>query len=260
MTSRGYTSLLRNLTSNQPPPGPLHIPRLCEDCATVFGLDGTSILIESAGGGTAGLSTWGDATAELESQQFVLGEGPGIAAQSSRRPEFVPDTGCDDRFPLFAAAAAAVGFGAAFAFPLGVGLIRLGVLSMYRTNPGDLDERDFGDGVLVADIVTALLLAEQAAQPGTDLPLAMEDPSSHRAVVHQATGMVSVQLGCGLDEALVRIRAHAFATGAPLDDVARRIVERTLRLEPDVTSPVDGDVPPVEGDPPPIEGEEPDDG
>lgn len=250
MTGRGYSSLLQTLTTNQTTPGPLRIDRLCEDCATVFGLVGSSIAVESGDGGLAGLSTWGVATADLESQQFVLGEGPGIAAQLSRRPELAPDLPGDDRFPMFAAAARALGVEAAFAFPLGIGLIRVGILSMYRSTPGELDDGDYGDSMLAADIVTTLLLAEQAAEPGSGLPLAMEDPSSHRAVVHQATGMVSVQLGCGLDQALVRLRGHAFATGEPLDDVARRIVERTLRLEPD------GAPREAEG----AEGEEPEDG
>jgi hypothetical protein len=35
-----------------------------------------------------------------------------------------------------------------------------------------------------------------------------------------------------LEEALVRLRAHAFAAGAPLDDVAGDVVSRTLRFGP----------------------------
>jgi hypothetical protein len=45
-----------------------------------------------------------------------------------------------------------------------------------------------------------------------------------RAEVHQATGMVLVQLGISSQDAFVRLRAHAFATRRPLADVARRLV------------------------------------
>ena len=43
--------------------------------------------------------------------------------------------------------------------------------------------------------------------------------------------MISVQLGVSLDEALVRLRAHAYASGAALGDIAHDVVSRKLRLD-----------------------------
>ena len=45
--------------------------------------------------------------------------------------------------------------------------------------------------------------------------------------------MISVQLGVDLGEALVRLRAYAFASGAALGDVADDVVNRRLRLDLD---------------------------
>ena len=45
--------------------------------------------------------------------------------------------------------------------------------------------------------------------------------------------MVSVQLQIPVTEALVRIRAHAFAIGSPVSVVAADIVARRLRLTDD---------------------------
>jgi hypothetical protein len=42
--------------------------------------------------------------------------------------------------------------------------------------------------------------------------------------------MVSVQLGVTVDEALVRLRAHAFANNRPLTSVAKDVVDRSLRF------------------------------
>ncbi|TDB72284.1 ANTAR domain-containing protein, partial [Actinomadura sp. KC216] len=53
------------------------------------------------------------------------------------------------------------------------------------------------------------------------------------AEVYQATGMVAVQLGAGLDEALVRLRAHAFASGTSLPEVAQQVLDRVLRFAPE---------------------------
>ena len=55
----------------------------------------------------------------------------------------------------------------------------------------------------------------------------MDDSS----VVHQAAGMVSVQLDVSIEDANVALRAHAFAADRPLKDVAIDVVERRIRLE-----------------------------
>lgn len=55
----------------------------------------------------------------------------------------------------------------------------------------------------------------------------------HRAQVHQAAGMMSVQLGVGITDAMVRLRAHAYTHDRPLAAVATDIVARRLRFPPD---------------------------
>jgi hypothetical protein len=42
-----------------------------------------------------------------------------------------------------------------------------------------------------------------------------------------------VQLGVSLEEASVRLRARAFASGAKLGDLAADVVGRRLRFDPD---------------------------
>jgi hypothetical protein len=45
--------------------------------------------------------------------------------------------------------------------------------------------------------------------------------------------MVSVQLDMTVEEALLRLRAHAFGTNRRVTEVARDVVERRFRLERD---------------------------
>ena len=54
-----------------------------------------------------------------------------------------------------------------------------------------------------------------------------------RIEISQATGMLVGQLDVDPVVALVRLRAHAFATGRTATDVARDILEHRLVLEPD---------------------------
>jgi AmiR/NasT family two-component response regulator len=60
-------------------------------------------------------------------------------------------------------------------------------------------------------------------------------PSDHmgqRARVHQATGMISVQIGADMTAALARIRAYAFVNEISIFEVADMVLDRTLRLTP----------------------------
>ena len=58
----------------------------------------------------------------------------------------------------------------------------------------------------------------------------------HRAEIDQATGMLTEQLGVGIAEAFIRLRAYAYVNDLRLTDVARDIVTRRLRLQPDLDS------------------------
>ena len=78
--------------------------------------------------------------------------------------------------------------------------------------------------------------------PGALHRAAVTDPDSDawaelntlsRAEVSQATGMLVAQLQVEPAEALVRLRAHAFATGRSATAVACDIMDRRLRLEAD---------------------------
>lgn len=53
------------------------------------------------------------------------------------------------------------------------------------------------------------------------------------AQLYQAQGMVQVQLGVSLADAMVRLRARAFAQDRPLHEVAADIVDRRLVFGPE---------------------------
>ncbi|HEX8766722.1 MAG TPA: ANTAR domain-containing protein, partial [Jatrophihabitans sp.] len=64
----------------------------------------------------------------------------------------------------------------------------------------------------------------------------------YRPEIFQAQGMVKVQLGIDLGQAMVRLRAYAFAADSTLADVAREVVARRLVLyaQPDSDGSYDG--------------------
>jgi hypothetical protein len=104
------------------------------------------------------------------------------------------------RWEAFTAPALALGAAAVFAFPMRVGAVRLGVVSLYQTKSGDLSEEQYGDARTVADVVTDAIVALQAAAPLGDLATPLDVIGSDRVQLHQATGIVAAHLGIGAGE------------------------------------------------------------
>jgi GAF domain len=204
--------------------------------AEALGVDG---VWAGAGAGPQGaVLAWGlDKTSTaLEDAQFTLGQGPGLAAVAAGAPVLVPDLAqAASRWPGFVPAAEDLGVHAIFAFPLRIGAISMGVLTAHRATPGPLADGQLADALALADAVAVLLLHSAPPGPGRTeagqgAPQAAQ-PTTFRPEVHQATGMISVQLDVPLAEALVRLRAHAYGNDRPIAEVAADVVARRLRFE-----------------------------
>jgi hypothetical protein len=118
-----------------------------------------------------------------------------------------------------------------FGFPLHVGAVRLGALNLYCDRPGSLTGEQHADALVAADVATHAVLALQANAPPGQLAVALDAGSDFGYVVHQASGMVSAQLDVSVGQALIRLRAYSFGNDRPLADVARDVVDRTLRFD-----------------------------
>jgi ANTAR domain/GAF domain len=169
---------------------------------------------------------------EMEELTLTLGEGPCVDAFTDG-PVLVADLTAPDclaRWPVFAPAAAKAGVLAVFALPVQVGAIRVGVMDLYRARPGDLDREQLADALVLADAACALLLdatPRDGSRPDGRWP---EQAGPQHPEVHQATGMIIVQLGVTAAVALIRLRAYAYAQDRRLRDVAADVVARRLRF------------------------------
>jgi hypothetical protein len=205
---------------------------LCGACASEFGVTGAGIalIVEGTHRGTLGTSDTNSGA--LEELQGTFAEGPCLDAHITGTPVFEPTLADATRWAMFTPAALDAGVQAVFAFPLQAGAARFGALDLYRNTPGPLSQDDIDDAASIAGLVTGLVLITQAGAPPGTLPEAIDELLDHSSVVHQAAGMLSVQLGTTIEDANVALRAHAFATERPLNDVARDVVARRVRLDP----------------------------
>jgi hypothetical protein len=82
---------------------------------------------------------------------------------------------------------------------------------------------------VLAETISTMSYSSPFGEPAAGIDGAVE----FRAEVHQASGMVAAQLQIPAAHALVRIRAHAFATDTAISVVAADIIARRLRLSDD---------------------------
>jgi hypothetical protein len=114
-----------------------------------------------------------------------------------------------------------------------VGAARFGVLALYFDRVGGLSDDGLAEARTFATIALDLLL-DHAGPPGREIA---GDPSRDRRFyddrpeIHQATGMVAVQLKADLGTALLRLRAQAYAEGRLLSELSADVVARTVRFE-----------------------------
>lgn len=217
---------------------PQRLVLACGDALPVSGV-GMVLMTDDGPAGTVAAT---DGPAEImEELQFTLGEGPCVDSSRSGRPVLQPDLALSGpaRWPGFSAGALEAGIRAVFAFPLRVGAIRLGVLDLYRDVPGILTDAELTEALSFADAATSILLHLQAqdSEDGTGLIRVIED----RAEVHQATGMVAVHADVSLAQALVLLRARAFAAERPIISLARDVLDGVVRFHSNGDGRIDGE-------------------
>ena len=214
--------------------------RLCEACVTIFDIDAAAISLVFDGASTGTLGSSGASARVYDELQFTFGEGPCLDSVTYRAPILVADLADpnDTRWPAYGAAMLAHEIRGVFAMPVVVAGEHVGALDLFRAQPGRLTGVQFTGAVAAAELAGVPLLDLMDG----DLQAAADDPNSNawtelsvlsRAEVSQATGMLVAQLGIDPAEALVRLRAHAYATDRTATEVARDILDRRLRLQAD---------------------------
>lgn len=227
--------LLRSLRSGT-------VGELAEGCTRVLDVEGVGVSVFPLPASRAPEPLWcfPELSLRFEELQFTVGEGPGPDAVRAGVPVLEPDLRRvrQDRWPVLLPAAQRLGVHGVCCYPLVLGGVRLGTLTLLCDGTSGLSDRQSRDASLLATALTSVLLTELGAPPDGAAPVdGHERPwpgeGLHRAVVHQAAGMVSVQLGSSVEEALVRLRAHAYGSDRALGDVAEDVVARRLRFRDD---------------------------
>lgn len=209
---------------------------LCKGFVESLAISGAAISVFS-GPSPATMVCASDAVAaRIDELQFDLGEGPRWEALQTRRPVLLPDVrrGPHAGWPVFAESLLELDVAALFVFPLVLGALDIGVAELYRSESGPLSQMEQSTALQLADEATWLLLRQLlTVKPGDGTDAPADDSPLSRREIHQATGMVLAQAGTSARDALLLMRAYAFAQGRTVRDVARDVVSRSLDFTPE---------------------------
>jgi hypothetical protein len=202
---------------------------LCDVAADFLALDGASIVLSSDRDDLTSLCASNDTARALVDLEMVVGEGPAVDAcrgDTANEPDLL-DT-ASTRWPTYAPEAVDLGARAVFAFSIRLGAVRFGALSLFRAGSGPLKGPQESDAFLMASVIGRAILAGEA---GGSIVGELDGSSVLDFTVHQAAGMVAVQGSISVRDALVSLRAHAFAVNCELATLAGQVITRETRFD-----------------------------
>jgi hypothetical protein len=166
-------------------------------------------------------------TKAVQDLEFVCREGPTLTSAVEGRMVAATDKELDTDWPAFGSAATVLGVHRLVAVPVvlpGSASATLTVLDPPLVGGAT----DFPRLRELADALFHLVLPDVRREMGDWSQLT---DAGRRSLVHQATGVIAEQLGCGLEDASALLRARAYASGESLDELARAVIGRRTRFE-----------------------------
>jgi hypothetical protein len=229
VTADRLLRILSALTDGQEPWSSV---RLCAAFPAIVGVDGAGVMLMSGDIRRGSLCSTDEVSHLIEDLQYTLGEGPCVDAYQQDIVVIESDLAdpASSRWPFFTPSALQAGVRAVFGFPMRVGAARLGALNLYRRARGPLTGEQHADAMVVADVTARWVLEVQAGAPHGAVAAELEANADFHFAVHNAAGIVSVQEGISVTDALIRLQAHAFSSDRLLADVARDVIAHRLRV------------------------------
>jgi GAF domain-containing protein len=191
------------------------------DCAGVT-------LLDEHGERTTTAATHPDVR-RMDELQYELDEGPCITAWERRTAVRIDDLTCDDRWPRWAAAAAATGMRATLSAPLVAGDEALGALKVYSRRPAAFDAHDEHLLTMFAAHSAVLLRHVRSYEDARQVSAALRASLRSRDVVNIAKGVLMAREGVDERAAFLLLSRRAARDGRPLRELAESIADTTAR-------------------------------
>ncbi len=207
-------------------------PDLCELFITALPVAGASISVLVPSGAHLTLASSDEVAARIDQLHFELGEGPQWAAALSGDIVSITDVSAHshERWPVFGAAVGELPVGSLFCIPMRMGAVTLGVATLYCAAPLRLTLDQQISALAIASSIAGSAALQALRSASDDKASESFSTPALRREVHQATGVMLVQLNVTATVAYARLQAYAFANGRTVEDVAHDVVAGILNF------------------------------
>jgi hypothetical protein len=200
----------------------LHL--LLDRCVELVGVDAAGLLLADQDGTLRLVATSDERVRPLELFQLRHEEGPCLEAYATGTGVSCPDlAAAGDRWPRFAAEAAASGFAAVDALPMRLRGDVIGALNLFRGRAGALSNTAAHTAQALVGVATIGLLQERSIRRQEVLTGQLRTALDSRVVIEQAKGFIAQRLGVDVEAAFAVLRGYARSHNLKLSAVAAAV-------------------------------------
>jgi GAF domain-containing protein len=198
---------------------------LCADCVDLIDAHAAGLLLSDQRGTLQAVSASTEAAQLVELFQLQADEGPCLDAFRTSTQVVSAELGRETRWPRFTARAAEHGFAAVHALPMRLRGTTIGALNLFHREPHTLPASEVAVAQALADVATIAILSDRGTREREALTEQLQAALTSRVIIEQAKGILAERGQIGLDEAFVRLRAHARSTQQRMSDLAHGIID-----------------------------------
>jgi ANTAR domain/GAF domain len=194
---------------------------LADRCVGLLAVDAAGLMLADQRGSLRVIASSSEQARLVELFQLQHEEGPCLECFQTGLPVSAADlAAAGSRWPAFAPAAAAAGFGAVQALPMRLRDDVIGAINLFMQAPGALDETGLRVGQALADVATIGLLQERNFRHQEVLAEQLQGALNSRVAIEQAKGMLAERLGADMEQAFEVLRGQARRQNRRLAELA----------------------------------------
>jgi GAF domain-containing protein len=204
---------------------------LVERCAEVFDITAAGILLADRDGRLEVVASTSEASRLVEVMQLSAQAGPCIECFRTGETVSLPDIGeAPKAWDRFRVSASEQGFASVFATPMRLRDDVMGALNLFRSETGELNDRDARAARALANVATIGILQERSIRETGLVREQLQYALNARVVIEQAKGVLSHTHGVSTDVAFEILRSYARNSHEKLAAVARKVVHLEINI------------------------------
>lgn len=205
----------------------LHL--LADRCVEILDVAAAGLMLASPAGGLRVMASSVEAMRVLELFEIQTEEGPCMDCFRTGLPVTSADLTNADHWPRFCPRALEAGFRSADAVPMRLRSSVIGVLNLFRAEPGGLEHADLSSAQALADVATIAVLQNRVVEEARILNEQLEHALNSRVLIEQAKGVWAERTHSDMDRAFSALRGYARSHNLALVAVAQGVIDGQIQ-------------------------------